>query len=168
MLLISKTAIAALSLTQPSSEVSGAQVNLTLSSNNGKPSPVPQRPFKLQNFFVHPPVAVEFTGYGDPIPRSAANACVHEALNHALSTRDHKPLARIDASDLVYRRANAQLDFYPQGVVIWEEWKNALYLVLEFVQKFETRDFRFEVEVLGVEGWYAVGKGFLVTFCEYC
>lgn len=161
VLLVSKDAIAILSLMQPT--LSHARVNSTLPPN-GTLSRAPKEPFRLLNLFVYPPVAVNFTGYGDAIPQAVADVCLYEALDDALNTRDHSLLARIDARDLGYANAKVSLSFHREGVVIWEEWKNALYLVLEFVDRFDAREFFFAVEIQRGEEWYAVGRGYLVAF----
>lgn len=168
MLLASKNAIAALSLIQPS--IDSAQINSTLLpagtlSPPKNPNPAPEEPFTMTNVFVHPPIAVIFQGYGDAISRATANVCLHRALDHALSTRDHTPLTPIAASDLDYTNANVSLNFHPIGLVIWEEWKNALYLMLEFVGGYDTREYLFVLEVFGWGGkWDVVGQGSLITF----
>ena len=49
--------------------------------------------------------------------------------------------------------------------MIWEEWKNALYLMLEFVGGYDTREYLFVLEVFGWGGkWDVVGQGSLITF----
>ena len=161
----SNAATTILSLTRPSlHNNSSALANLTRPPNGGSPPPAPKKPFTLKNLYVYPPVQVTFTRYGDHIPQSVAKACVLEALNYALDTREHSPLARVDAGVLVYAQDDVRLNFYPENVIIWEEWKNALYLVLEFVQRFEAGDFRFEAEIRLKWDWVAVGRGFLGNF----
>lgn len=161
LLLVSKDALALLSLLQP--PLSSARVNST-QLPNGTLSRAAKEPFRLLNLFVFPPVAVNFTGYGDYIPRAIADVCLYEALDYALSTRDHSSVARIDASDLDYTNSHVSLNFHRDGVVIWEEWKNALYLILEFVDRFDTREFFFVVEIKDDEDWWTVGKGYLIKF----
>ncbi|KAF6228431.1 hypothetical protein HO133_008161 [Letharia lupina] len=148
VLLVSKDAIALppLSLIQPPSEI--AQLNSTLSPNMTY-SHGPKDPLRLVNQFVQPPIAVIFQGYGDSISRGLADVCLYKALDYALSTRDHPMLAPIDVSDLDYTSANVALNFHPDKVVIWEEWKNALYLMLEFVDEYDTREFFFALEIDG-------------------
>lgn len=161
MFLFSKGAVAVLSLVQPSFD--SAQVNSSLLPN-GTLKPAPKEPFKLTNMYAYPPVAVNFGGYGDSISRGAADVCVYKALDHALNTHDHSLLVPIDASDLDYTNAKVSLNFHPGGVVIWEEWKNALYLLLKFVDDFDTREFLFTMELFGGMEWDFVGTGYLVTF----
>ncbi|CAD6585398.1 MAG: hypothetical protein ASARMPRED_002145 [Alectoria sarmentosa] len=161
VLLVPKDATAFSSLIQPS--LDNTQVNSTLISNETLSSS-PKDPFRLTNLFVYPPVAVDFFGYGDPIPQATADVCLYKALDYALSTRAHKSLTPIDASDLDYTNTNVSLNFHPDGRVIWEEWKNALYLILGFVDRFDTREFLFTVELLGTKQWNHVGNGYLVTF----
>lgn len=48
--------------------------------------------------------------------------------------------------------------------MIWNEWKNALYLILKFVDGFDTREFLFTVEVSDGKHWCVVGRGYLITF----
>ncbi|KAF6238888.1 hypothetical protein HO173_002760 [Letharia columbiana] len=166
VLLVSKDAIALppLSLIQPPSEI--AQLNSTLSPNMTH-SHGPKDPLRLVNAFVQPPIAVTFQGYGDSISQGLADVCLCKALDYALSTRDHPSLAPIDVSDLDYTSANVALNFHPDKVVIWEEWKNALYLMLKFVDEYETREFLFALEVDGGtrrEDWDVVGWGYLITY----
>lgn len=164
LLLVSKDAIAVLSLIQPPFDSARVNSNSWLLPN-GTLKPAPKEPFRLENNYVHPPIAVGFDGYGDRISRATANVCLFQALDYALSTHDHTSLAPIDASDLDYTSAHVALNFHPLGLVIWEEWKNALYLMLKFVDKFDTREFFFAVEVHKASAdWYVVGNGYLITF----
>ena len=158
LLLVSKDAVALLSLVQP--PVSSAPVNST-QLPNGTLSPAAVQPFRLVNLFVLPPVAINFTGYGDSVPRAIADVCLYEALDHALNTRDHSSLAVIDAHHLDYTRDHVALNFRPGGRVIWNEWKNVLYLILEFVNRFDTKEFFFAMEVKDDREWHAVGLGYL-------
>lgn len=73
MLLVPKDATAFSSLLQPS--LDHAQTNSTLLLN-GTLSSSPKDPFRLTNLFVYPPVAVDFHGYGDPVPRATADVCL--------------------------------------------------------------------------------------------
>ena len=161
MFLFSKDAVAALSLFQPSFD--SAQVNSSLLPN-GTLKPAPKEPFRLENLYAYPPVAVNFAGYGDSIPQGTADVCVYKALDHALNTSSHSLLTPIDARDLDYTNAKVSMNFHPSGVVIWEEWKNALYLLLKFVDDFDTREFFFTMQIRGGLGWVGVGKGYLITF----
>lgn len=90
--------------------------------------------------------------------------CLYQALDYAFSTRHHGSLDPIFASDLDYTVSNVSLNFHPTAAVIWEEWKNALYLILRFVDEFETREFFFTVEIFFGMEWYLVGKGYLIAF----
>ena len=164
LLLVSKDATAVLSLIQP--PFASLQVN----SNSGllpnrTLQPAPEAPFKLVNRHVQPPIAVDFVGYGDPISRAIADVCLYKALHHALDTHDHASLAPIHASNLDYTSANVSLSFHPVGLVTWDEWKNALYLILKLVDEFDTRGVSFAVEIRNQKkDWYIVGMGYLIAF----
>lgn len=139
-----------------------ARVNSTLLSN-GTLSPAPKEPYRLINMFVHPPVAVDFSGYGNPISQGSVDVCLYKALDEALNTRQHSMLTPIATRDLDYNNANVTLNFDSLGLAIWEEWKNVLYLILGFVDKYDTREFFFATQVFGGRDWYRVGRGYLST-----
>jgi hypothetical protein len=139
-----------------------AHVNSTLSSN-GTLSPAPKEPHRLINMFVHPPVAVDFSGYGNPISQGSVDVCLYKALDEALNTRQHSMLTPIATRDLDYNNDNVSLNFDSLGLAIWEEWKNVLYLILGFVDKYDTREFFFATQVLCGSEWYRVGRGYLGT-----
>ena len=106
-----------------------------------------------------------FKGYGDPLPRPAAKTCVSSALKNALNTTDHRLLSPIN-EDILDMNGDLAFTFRREGVVYWEEWKNALDLMSFFLNQYDaTREFLFVVEIRKREfSWIRVGKGSLVKF----
>ena len=163
VLLFSQHATAMTSLIRPLSDT--LQINSTLFPNGTLSSPPrPSDPFRLTNFYVHPPIAVGFNSYGAFTPRGVADVCLSRALDDAISNHSHSLLDPIDVHDLDYAVNRVSLSFHRIGMAIWEEWKNALYLILKFVNQFETREFFFTVEIFDYIEWYMIGQGSLVNF----
>ena len=161
-LLLPQNATAALSLVQPSLDIT--YLNTTNFNTTLPLTPWPEAPLRLLNIYVVPPIAVTFSGYGDPIPRAAAKICVSAALKDALNTTDHQMLSPID-EDILNMNGNLAFTFRRDGLVYWEEWKNALDLMSFFLNQFDpTKEFLFAVEIKAYELWRRVGKGSLVMF----
>ena len=160
-LLLPQKTTAALSLIQPSFDITYNTTHFNTTIPN---SPWPGAPLRLVNFFVVPPVAVTFSGYRDPIPRAAAKTCVSSALKNALNTTDHKLLSPIN-EDILDMDGNLALTFRREGLVYWEEWKNALGLMAVFLNQCDPmREFSLMVEVKAYDAWRRVGQGSLVKF----
>ena len=57
------------------------------------------------------------------------------------------------------------LIFHPEEVVYWEEWKNTLYLISDFLARFDTmREFVFVMDIDHKVVWKRVGRGSLIRF----
>lgn len=124
---------------------------------------LPQTPRRLLDSPVSPSKA-PLTPSGEPLPRPAANTCLYTALSYAENTRAHSLFEPIDTADLDYSSARVSLNFHPLHVVTWNEWRNVLYLLLRFVEMWDTREFFYTVEVLDGKEWYVVGRGGMVRF----
>ena len=162
-LLLSQTATATLSLIQTSVDttpLNTSDLNTTFAQNS-----YPKETLILENFYVHPPIRVTFGGYGDPLPRTVAKTCVAAALTYAFNTSDHKLLSPIHDEILDYPIGNVALIFHPEEVVYWEEWKNTLFLISDFLARFDmTKEFVFVVDVDHKFVWKRVGRGSLIRF----
>lgn len=162
-LLLPQNAIAALSLIQPSFDIT--YLNTTHFNTTLPLLPWPEVPLRIVNLYIVPPVAVTFNGYGDPIPRTGAKTCVSAALKNAINTSDHTMLSPI-YEDIVDTNGNLAFTFRRDGLVYWEEWKNALDLMSVFLNEHDSaREFLYMVEIRkGDYEWIQVGKGSLVKF----